>query len=86
MQRHTQWPGPYNYYGVRGNGHALQRFGAWTLARTWKWRMRRGGKRKRVPGAQSNPVLPRVKIARPRIAEVRRHRGDAGRQRFAPRM
>jgi RNA-directed DNA polymerase len=70
----TRLQGHYNYYGVRGNFHSLQRFFDWAMACTWKWLNRRGGKRKRCTWGQFSQVLDRVKIARPRITEVSRRR------------
>ena len=38
--------GHYNYYGIIGNGHAINRFYLWAMECTFKWLNRRGGKRK----------------------------------------
>ncbi len=37
--------GHYNYYGIIGNGHAINRFYRWAMDCTFKWLNRRGGKR-----------------------------------------
>ena len=66
--------GHYNYYGVRGNSRALNRFFRWAMDCTFTWLNRRGGKRKSWTWEQFNQILARVKIARPRITEVKRRR------------
>jgi RNA-directed DNA polymerase len=66
--------GHYNYYGVRGNSRALNRFFRWAMDCTFTWLNRRGGKRKSFTWEQFNQILDRVKIARPRITEVKRRR------------
>jgi RNA-directed DNA polymerase len=66
--------GHYNYYGLRGNSHALKRFFDWAMQCAFKWLNRRGGKRKSYTWKLFNPILDRVKIARPRITEVKRRR------------
>lgn len=66
--------GHYNYYGVRGNSRALHRFFNWAMDCMYKWLNRRGGKRKSITWEQFTQLLDRVKIARPRITEVRRRR------------
>jgi RNA-directed DNA polymerase len=66
--------GHYNYYGVQGNFRALTRFFDWAMECTLKWLNRRGGKRKSLTWEQFGQVLDRVKIARPRITEVKRRR------------
>jgi group II intron reverse transcriptase/maturase len=66
--------GHYNYYGVRGNFHSLQRFFRWAIQSAYKWLNRRGGKRRSYSWEQFTQVLDRVRIARPRITEVRRRR------------
>ena len=38
--------GHYNYYGIVGNGHSINRIYRWAMACTYKWLNRRGGKRK----------------------------------------
>jgi len=37
--------GHYNYFGIIGNGHAINRFYRWAMECTFKWLNRRGGKR-----------------------------------------
>ena len=66
--------GHYNYYGVRGNSHALNRFFHWAMDCTFKWLNRRSGTRKSYTWEQFARVLDRIKIARPRITEVSRRR------------
>ena len=66
--------GHYNYYGVRGNTRSLHRFFNWAIDCAFKWLNRRGGKRKSFTWEQFTQVLDRVRIARPRITEVRRRR------------
>ena len=70
----TRRRGHYNYYGVRGNSRALHRVFNWAMDCTLKWRNRRGGKRRSFLWEQFTQGLDRVKIARPRITEVRRRR------------
>jgi RNA-directed DNA polymerase len=74
QRRNTRLRGHYNYYGVRGNSRALHRFCNWAMDCTFKWLNRRGGKRRSFLWEQFTQVLDRVKIARPRITEVRRRR------------
>ena len=71
---HARLQGHYQYYGVRGNFHSLQRFFRGAIQCAYKWLNRRGGKRKRYTWEQYTQVLDRVKRARPRITEVRRRR------------
>jgi RNA-directed DNA polymerase len=66
--------GHYNYDGVRGNSGSLHRFFTWAMQCTFKWLKRRGGKRRSCTWEQFTQLLDRVKIARPRITEVRRRR------------
>ena len=66
--------GHYNYYGVRGNTRSLYRCFNWAMDCAFKWLNRRGGKRKSFTWEQFTQVLDRVKIARPRITEVKRRR------------
>lgn len=66
--------GHYNYYGVRGNSFSLKRFYDWAIECAFKWLNRRGGKRKSFTWELFNQILDRVKIARPRITEVKRRR------------
>jgi len=71
---HARLRGHYNYYGVRGNSGALNRFFRWAMDCTFTWLNRRGGKRKSFTWEQFNQILDRVKIDRPRITEVKRRR------------
>jgi RNA-directed DNA polymerase len=73
-QLNARLRGHYQYYGVRGNTRALTRFFQWAMDCTFKWRNRRGGKRKSVTWGQFTQFLDRIKIARPRITEVKRRR------------
>ena len=62
--------GHYNYYGLIGNGEALNRFYRWAITNAFKWLNRRGGKRKSYTWQTFAQILARVEIARPRITEV----------------
>jgi len=64
--------GHYNYYGLRGNYRALQRYYNWTLECIFKWRNRRGGKRKSFNWATFVQMLERSNIAKPRITDIPR--------------
>jgi RNA-directed DNA polymerase len=66
--------GHYNDYGVRGNSRALNRLYRWAMDCPYTWLNRRGGKRKSWTWEQFNQILDRVKIARPRLTEVKRRR------------
>jgi RNA-directed DNA polymerase len=66
--------GHYNYYGVRGDSRSLHRLFNWVIDCTFKWLNRRGGQRKSFTWEQFTQALDQVKIARPRITEVRRRR------------
>jgi hypothetical protein len=66
--------GHYNYYGVPGNSLSLYRFFDWAMECTFKWLNRRGGKRKSFTWERFNAILELIKIARPRITEVRGRR------------
>jgi group II intron reverse transcriptase/maturase len=70
----TRLRGHYNYYGLRDNLRSVHRFFNWAMDCTFKWRNRRGGKRRSFLWEQFTQILDRVKIARPRIIEVRRRR------------
>jgi hypothetical protein len=76
-QLNIRLQGHYQYYGVRGNFHSLQRFFRGAIQNAYKWLNRRGGKRKSYTWEQYTQVLDRVKIARPRLTEVRRRRAQA---------
>jgi group II intron reverse transcriptase/maturase len=73
-QLNARLRGHYQYYGVRGNTRSLYRFFNWAMDCTFKWLNRRGGKRRSVTWEQFVQLLDRVKIARPRITEVKRRR------------
>jgi len=66
--------GHYNYYGMRGNSHSLQRFFKWAIECTFKWLNRRGGKKKSFTWTRFSEILGLVRIVRPRITEVKRRR------------
>jgi len=66
--------GHYTYDGGRGNARSLHRFFTWAMACTFKWRNRRGGKRKSFTWEQFAQALDRIRIARPRITEMRQRR------------
>jgi group II intron reverse transcriptase/maturase len=70
----TRLRGHYNYYGLQGNFRALQRFFERAMRCVFKWRNRRGGKRQSFTWEQFTQGFDRVKIARPRITEVKRRR------------
>jgi RNA-directed DNA polymerase len=61
--------GHYNYYGVRGNSHSLNRFFQWAIACAFKWLNRRS-QRRSYTWAQFKRVLDLVHIAVPCITEV----------------
>lgn len=65
--------GHYNYYGIRGNSRSLSSFFKVAIECVFKWRNRRGGKRKSFTWKQFNRVIDRF-IATPRITEVRHRR------------
>jgi RNA-directed DNA polymerase len=69
--------GHYSYYGVHGHSHALQRFCDWAIKCAFKWRNRRGGKRRSFSWQRFTRLLDAVPIARPRLTEVRRRRVSA---------
>ena len=66
--------GHYNYYGVRGNAESLYRFYKWAMECVLKWLNRRGGKRKSYTRDRFFKMLDLVRIAKPRITEVRKRR------------
>jgi hypothetical protein len=66
--------GHYQYFGVRGNSRALYRFFDWAKACIFKWRNRRGGKRRSFTWKEFTHALKQVAIARPVITEVERRR------------
>jgi RNA-directed DNA polymerase len=69
-----QLQGHYNYYGLQGNARSLHRFFERAMRGVFKWRNRRGGKRQSFTWEQFTQAFDRVKIARPRITEVKRRR------------
>ena len=66
--------GHYNYYGVFGNSRSLTRFYDWAMECAFKWRNRRGGKRRSFTWELFGQVLDRAKIQRPRITETKSRR------------
>jgi RNA-directed DNA polymerase len=64
--------GHYNYYGLRGNARALNRFFQWVIRCAFKWLNRRGGKRKSFTFKAFTLALKRLGIAYPRIMERKR--------------
>ena len=70
----TQLQGHDNSYGLQGNVRSLHRFFERAMRGVFKWRNRRGGKRQSFTWEQCTQGLDRVKIARPRITEVKRRR------------
>jgi hypothetical protein len=66
--------GHYNYYGVRGNWHALKIFYDEAIEYSFKWLNRRGGKRKSFTWKQFTEALDRLGVAKPRITEQKRRR------------
>jgi RNA-directed DNA polymerase len=69
----TRLKGHYNYYGVIGNACSIGRFFNWTIACTFKWRNRRGGKRKSFNWDQFRAFMV-TSIAQPKITETKRRR------------
>ena len=61
--------GHYNYYGLCGNLESLKRFYSWAMKCTFKWRNRRGGKRKTYTWESFNQAIKQVGIAMPVITE-----------------
>jgi group II intron reverse transcriptase/maturase len=66
--------GHYQYFGVHGNSRALYRFFDWAKACVFKWRNRRGGKRRSFTWVEFTHALKQVAMARPCITEVERRR------------
>ncbi|HEX9871059.1 MAG TPA: hypothetical protein VGC99_21170 [Candidatus Tectomicrobia bacterium] len=60
--------------GVHGNSQALSRFFDWAMTCAFKWRNRRGGKRRSFSWQRFTQLLDAVPIERPRIPEARRRR------------
>ncbi len=66
--------GHYNYYGIRGNSAAITAFYRWTIACTFKWLNRRGGKRRSFNWKSFWKALDRVGVPKPRIViKERKH-------------
>jgi group II intron reverse transcriptase/maturase len=59
--------GHYNYYGIIGNGHAINRFYLWAMECTFKWLNRRGGKRKSFSQDTFWRAVDRGLFRKPRI-------------------
>ena len=70
--------GHYNYYGVIGNGHALNRFYRWTLDCVFKWLNRRGGKRRSFTWDRFWKAVNKGLFVPPRIVVGRVNPGVAG--------
>lgn len=64
--------GHYNYFGLRGNSHALWRFYQWAIDCSFKWLNRRGGKRKSFTWKAFTTALKRLGAAKPHITEQKR--------------
>ncbi len=64
--------GHYNYYGLRGNLHSLNRFYNWAIECTFKWLNRRGGKKKSFTWNTFNRALERVGVVAPMVTEKQR--------------
>ena len=59
--------GHYNYFGIIGNGHSINRFYRWVMECTFKWLNRRGGKRKSFTLDAFWRAVDRGLFKRPRI-------------------
>jgi len=59
--------GHYNYFGIIGNGHAINRFYLWAMECTLKWLNRRGGKRKSFTRETFWRAVDRGLFRKPRI-------------------
>jgi len=59
--------GHYNYFGIIGNGHSINRFYLWAMECTFKWLNRRGGKRKSFTRETFWRVVDRGLFRKPRI-------------------
>ena len=59
--------GHYNYFGIIGNGHSLNRFYLWAMECTFKWLNRRGGKRKSFTRETFWRAVDRGLFRKPRI-------------------
>ena len=61
--------GHYNYYGVMWNGKSLSTYFRWAIITAFKWRNRRGGKRKSFTWENFYKGIKRLGVAIPRIVE-----------------
>ena len=61
--------GHYNYFGIIGNGHAINHFYLWAMECTFKWLNRRGGKRKSFSQETFWRAVDRGLFRKPRIME-----------------
>jgi len=59
--------GHYNYFGIIGNGHSINRFYRWAMECTFKWLNRRGGKRKSFTHDTFWRAVDRGLFKRPKI-------------------
>ena len=59
--------GHYNYFGIIGNGHAINHFYLWAMECTFKWLNRRGGKRKSFSQETFWRAVDRGLFRKPRI-------------------
>ena len=59
--------GHYNYFGIIGNGHSINRFYRWAMECTFKWLNRRGGKRMSFTLVAFRRAMDRGLFKRPRI-------------------
>ncbi|MBA1446955.1 MAG: hypothetical protein FE835_19085 [Gammaproteobacteria bacterium] len=59
--------GHYNYFGIIGNGHSINRFYRWAMDCTFKWLNRRGGKRKSFTQETFWRAVDRGLFMKPRI-------------------
>jgi len=61
--------GHYNYFGIIGNGHAINHLYLWAMECTFKWLNRRGGKRKSFSQETFWRAVDRGLFRKPRIME-----------------
>jgi len=59
--------GHYNYFGIIGNGHSINRFYLWVMECTFKWLNRRGGKRQSFTRETFWRAVDRGLFRKPRI-------------------
>jgi len=59
--------GHYNYYGIIGNEHAINRFYLWAMECKFKWLNRRGGKRQSFSQDTFWRAVDRGLFRKPRI-------------------